>query len=58
LADEHARVLKPSGDVIPNLYATGNATASVMGRAYLGAGASIANSAVFGYLAALHASGN
>jgi 3-oxosteroid 1-dehydrogenase len=55
LTDENARVLKPSGDAIPHLYATGNATASVMGRKYLGAGASIGNSAVFGYLAGLHA---
>jgi 3-oxosteroid 1-dehydrogenase len=55
LADEHARVLDISGDVIPGLYASGNATASVMGRKYLGAGASIANTSVFGYIAALHA---
>jgi 3-oxosteroid 1-dehydrogenase len=56
LADEHGRVLTASGEDIPHLYATGNATASVMGRAYLGAGASIGNSSVFGYLAATHAS--
>jgi 3-oxosteroid 1-dehydrogenase len=55
LADEHGRVLTASGEVIPHLYATGNATASVMGRKYLGAGASIGNSSVFGYLAARHA---
>jgi 3-oxosteroid 1-dehydrogenase len=55
LADENARVLKPSGEAIPHLYATGNATASVMGRKYLGAGASIGNSSVFGYLAGLDA---
>ena len=55
LTDENARVLKASGEAIPHLYATGNATASVMGRKYLGAGASIGNSAVFGYLAGLHA---
>jgi 3-oxosteroid 1-dehydrogenase len=58
LADEHGRVLKTSGGEIPHLYATGNATASVMGRKYLGAGASIGNSSVFGYLAALHACEN
>lgn len=57
LADEHARVLATNGKVIERLYATGNATASVMGRRYLGAGASIGNSSVFGYRAALHAAG-
>jgi len=57
LCDEHARVLKADGSFIPGLYATGNCTASVMGRCYPGAGASIASSYVFGYRAALHASG-
>ena len=37
------------------LYATGNGTATVMGRHYLGPGASIANTMVFGYVAARHA---
>jgi 3-oxosteroid 1-dehydrogenase len=55
LADEHARVLSTSDGVIEGLYAAGNCTASVMGRKYLGAGASIANTSVFGYIAALHA---
>ena len=40
---------------IPGLYATGNITATVLGRTYPGAGASIANTVVFGYLAARHA---
>jgi 3-oxosteroid 1-dehydrogenase len=40
---------------IPGLYATGNATATVMGRHYLGPGGSIANSMIFGYIAAKHA---
>ncbi|MCU1463700.1 MAG: succinate dehydrogenase/fumarate reductase flavoprotein subunit [Acidimicrobiales bacterium] len=57
LTDEHARVLNTAGEVMEGLYATGNCTASVMGRKYLGAGASIANSSVFGYVAARHASG-
>ncbi|MFK4100324.1 FAD-dependent oxidoreductase [Streptomyces sp. NPDC019531] len=56
LCDEHARVLDTEGEPIEGLYATGNCTASVMGRKYLGAGASIAASAVFGYVAANHAS--
>jgi 3-oxosteroid 1-dehydrogenase len=55
LTDEHARVLTDGGEPIDGLYATGNITATVMGRHYLGPGASIANSMVFGYLAARHA---
>lgn len=55
LCDEHSRVLATDGNPIPGLYATGNSTASVMGRRYPGAGASIAASAVFGYVAANHA---
>ncbi|MFF3372223.1 FAD-binding protein [Streptomyces sp. NPDC002680] len=55
LSDEFARVLNTNGRPIDGLYATGNCTASVMGRKYLGAGASIAASAVFGYVAANHA---
>ena len=41
--------------MIDGLYATGNITATVMGRTYLGAGGSIANTMVFGYVAARHA---
>lgn len=55
LCDEFSRVLDTGGEPITGLYATGNCTASVMGRKYLGAGASIAASAVFGYVAANHA---
>jgi 3-oxosteroid 1-dehydrogenase len=47
--------LNTQGEPIRGLYATGNCTASVMGRKYLGAGASIGASAVFGYVAANHA---
>ena len=43
--------------VIDGLYATGNTTATVMGRTYLGAGGSIASTMVFGYVAARHAAG-
>jgi 3-oxosteroid 1-dehydrogenase len=57
IADEFARVLREDGSVIAGLYATGNSTASVMGRSYPGAGASIAASMVFGYLAAHDALG-
>ena len=41
--------------VIDGLYATGNITATVMGRNYLGAGGSIAHTMIFGYVAARHA---
>ncbi|HVY09970.1 MAG TPA: FAD-binding protein [Mycobacteriales bacterium] len=55
LTDEHARVIGADDKPIPGLYATGNATATVMGRHYLGPGGSIANSMIFGYIAAKHA---
>ncbi len=57
LTNEHAQVLDHHDGPIDGLYATGNNTATVMGRHYLGAGASIGISMIFGYLAALHASG-
>ncbi|HEY3684726.1 MAG TPA: FAD-dependent oxidoreductase [Streptosporangiaceae bacterium] len=55
ICDEHARVLDHDGGPIPGLYATGNMAATVMGRTYPGAGASIAATMVFGYIAARHA---
>lgn len=55
ITDADARVLGADDEAIPGLYATGNITATVMGRHYLGAGASIANTMVFGHRAALHA---
>jgi 3-oxosteroid 1-dehydrogenase len=57
MTDENARALRADGSVIPGLYATGNSTASVMGRFYLGAGASVGPSMVFGYIASRHAAG-
>jgi 3-oxosteroid 1-dehydrogenase len=54
VCNEHAQVLDQRDQPIPGLYAAGNTTATVMGRHYLGPGASIADSMVFGYLAALH----
>lgn len=57
LTDEFARALRSDGSVIPGLYATGNSTASVMGKTYPGAGASISPSFVFGWVAARYASG-
>jgi len=57
LTDQYSRVLGEDDRPIPGLYATGNITATVMGRTYPGAGASIANTMVFGYVAARHATG-
>ncbi len=51
--DERARVLRADGSVIEGLYAAGNASASVMGHSYAGAGATIGPAMTFGYLAAL-----
>jgi 3-oxosteroid 1-dehydrogenase len=58
ITDVHARVLREDGTVIAGLYATGTSTASVMGRAYPGAGASVGPSFVWGYVAAKHAMGD
>jgi succinate dehydrogenase/fumarate reductase flavoprotein subunit len=52
--DEFARVLREDDTVIDGLYATGNATAAVMGRSYAGAGATIGPAMTFGYVAAKH----
>jgi 3-oxosteroid 1-dehydrogenase len=57
VTDEFAQVLDESDQPIPGLYATGNITATVMGRTYPGAGASIGNTMVFGFVAARHAAG-
>jgi 3-oxosteroid 1-dehydrogenase len=55
VTNEHAQVVGQDDQPIEGLYATGNGTATVMGRHYLGPGASIANTMVFGYVAARHA---
>ena len=52
VTNEHAQVVDQDDQPIGGLYATGNGTATVMGRHYLGPGASIANTMVFGYVAA------
>lgn len=54
LTDESARALREDGSVIEGLYATGNNSASVMGRTYPGPGATIGPAAVFGLIAARH----
>jgi 3-oxosteroid 1-dehydrogenase len=50
--DSRARVLREDGTVIGGLYAAGNASASVMGHSYAGAGATIGPAMTFGYIAA------
>jgi 3-oxosteroid 1-dehydrogenase len=57
VTDAHARVLRADGTVIEGLYAAGNNSASVMGRSYAGAGATIGPAMTFGYIAALHMAG-
>lgn len=52
ICDDRSRVLDEAGDPIPGLYASGNTTASVMGRTYPGPGASIGASLIFAYIAA------
>ena len=57
VTNEYAQVLNGDDRPIEGLYATGNCTATVMDRWYLGPGASIANTMAFGYVAARHATG-
>jgi 3-oxosteroid 1-dehydrogenase len=51
-ADERARVLREDGSVIAGLYAIGNTAANAFGATYPGAGATIAQGLVYGYIAA------
>ncbi|BBY82965.1 putative 3-ketosteroid 1-dehydrogenase or fumarate reductase/succinate dehydrogenase [Mycolicibacterium pulveris] len=54
-ADECARVLREDGSIVDGLYAIGNTAANAFGATYPGAGATIAQGLVFGYIAARHA---
>lgn len=49
--DERARVLREDGGVIAGLYAIGNTAANAFGTTYPGAGATIAQGLVYGYIA-------
>ncbi|OBJ55710.1 3-ketosteroid-delta-1-dehydrogenase [Mycobacterium asiaticum] len=51
-ADERARVLREDGSAIAGLYAIGNTAANAFGTSYPGAGATIAQGLVYGYIAA------
>jgi 3-oxosteroid 1-dehydrogenase len=55
--DERSRVLRDDGSAIAGLYAAGNASASVMGHTYAGAGATIGPAMTWGYVAALDLAG-
>jgi 3-oxosteroid 1-dehydrogenase len=52
VTDTSGRVLDDAGQPIAGLYAAGNVTSSVMGRAYPGAGATLAPAMTFAFLAA------
>ncbi len=54
-ADERARVLREDGTAIAGLYAIGNTAANAFGTTYPGAGATIAQGLVYGYIAAISA---
>jgi 3-oxosteroid 1-dehydrogenase len=56
-ADDRARVLREDDSAIQGLYAIGNTAANVFGAAYPGAGATIAQGLVYGYVAARDAAG-
>lgn len=54
VTDEVGRVLREDGTIIPGLYASGNTTASVMGRRYPGPGVTLAPAMTFSWLAMQH----
>jgi 3-oxosteroid 1-dehydrogenase len=56
-ADGRARVLREDGSAIAGLYAIGNTAANAFGTTYPGAGATIAQGLVYGYIAAQDAAG-
>jgi succinate dehydrogenase/fumarate reductase flavoprotein subunit len=58
VTDERGRVLREDGSVIEGLYASGNTSASVMGRRYPGPGVTLAPALTFSWLAMLDAAGN
>lgn len=54
LTNEHAQVVRESGEPIAGLYAIGNTSASVLGTTYPGAGGTLGPAMTFGYVAAQH----
>lgn len=57
VANEHGQALR-NGKPINGLYATGNCSASVMGRVYPGPGSTLGPTTVFGYISANHINEN
>jgi 3-oxosteroid 1-dehydrogenase len=57
VTDERGRVLREDGSAIAGLYASGNTTASVMGRCYPGPGVTLGPALTFSWLAMLDAAG-
>lgn len=55
VADEHGRVLRHDKSVIDGLYAVGNTAANIFGKSYPGAGGTICQGLVYGYIVAQHA---
>ena len=55
MTDEFGRAVTPTGEAIEGLYAQGNAASNVFGKSYPGAGATISQGLVFGYIIAKHA---
>lgn len=54
LTDEFGRVIREDGSVIKGLYASGNNTASVMGKTYPGPGSTLGPACTFSYIAMNH----
>ena len=54
-ADGSGRALRAGGSPIDGLYAIGNSAANAFGTTYPGAGATIGQGLVYGYIAARHA---
>jgi 3-oxosteroid 1-dehydrogenase len=57
LTNENAQVMGTNGAPVKGLYAIGNCSASVTGRYYPGAGATLGPAMTFGFLAAEHIAG-
>ena len=57
VTNEYGQALK-DGEVVEGLYATGNCSASVMGRVYAGPGSTLGPTTVFGYISANHIHAN
>ena len=49
------QVLKPTGEVIPGLYAAGETTGGIYSRTYPGSGSAVSDALIFGRIAGRHA---